>query len=60
MGDNDILWKAVSFRHISEVEEILKQCTQEILEYRGGEVSVSIIFKVGSCYEDLSVPSYYL
>ena len=55
MGDNDILWRAVHDRNISAVEEILKQCTQEILEFRGEPVSI-----ICSYCTSLLVPSCYL
>ena len=34
------LFDAVEKKNVAEVEEILKQCTQEILEFRGGMVSI--------------------
>ena len=40
VSENGILFKAVENKNVSEVEEILKQCTQEILEFRGGKVSI--------------------
>ena len=39
---NDILWRAVRERNVTEVEKILKQCTQEILEFRGGQVCIYV------------------
>ena len=41
--NNDILWNAVNDRNISAVEEILRQCTQEILEHRSGKASVYLM-----------------
>ena len=37
------LLKAVENKNVPEVEEILKQCTQEILEFAEGEVRVHIL-----------------
>lgn len=34
------LFEAVEKKNVLEVEEILKKCTQEILEFKGGEVSI--------------------
>jgi len=38
------LFEAVVNKNVSEVDEILKKCTQDILEFRGGEVSVFLLF----------------
>ena len=40
MSDKDILFKAVESNNVSEMEEILKHCAHDILEFRGGEVSI--------------------
>ena len=37
---NDILFTAIENTNFSEVAGILKQCTQDILEFRGGRVSI--------------------
>ena len=46
------LFEAVEKKNVAEVEEILKQCTQEILEFRGGMVSIfsSIICCCSTCF----------
>ena len=38
------LFEAVVNKNIPEVKEILKKCKQDVLEFRGGEVSVFLQF----------------
>ena len=39
---NTLLEAVVANKNVPEVEEILKKCTREILEFRDGKVSVGI------------------
>ena len=54
MSDKDILFKAVESNNISETGEILKHCAHDILEFRGGEVSICNIM-----FLQVFIRSYY-